>query len=103
MDGGIYAIKKIKQKTASALSEVLSEVMLLSRLNHPYVVRYFTAWPEEELSDPTESEDTTTIGTTTEEDILSPGMCVVRDLNACSDLLDILKLILTLLISRSIP
>jgi translation initiation factor 2-alpha kinase 4 len=74
MDGGIYAIKKIKQKTASALSEVLSEVMLLSRLNHPYVVRYFTAWPEEEPDDPNASEDTTTITTTTtEDDILSPG------------------------------
>lgn len=81
MDGGIYAIKKIKQKTASALSEVLSEVMLLSRLNHPYVVRYFTAWPEEEVVDAaSESEDTTTIATTTtEDDILSPGMW---DLNA---------------------
>jgi translation initiation factor 2-alpha kinase 4 len=73
MDGGIYAIKKIKQKTASALSEVLSEVMLLSRLNHPYVVRYYTAWPEEEISDIADSEDTTTIATTTEDDVLSPG------------------------------
>lgn len=74
MDNGIYAIKKIKQKTGSALSEVLSEVMLLSRLNHPYVVRYFTAWPEDEVADTkTDSEDTTTIATTTEDDILSPG------------------------------
>lgn len=48
VDGRIYAIKKIRQKSASALSEVLSEVMLLSRLNHPCVVRYYTAWPEEE-------------------------------------------------------
>jgi translation initiation factor 2-alpha kinase 4 len=74
MDGGIYAIKKIKQKTASALTEVLSEVMLLSRLNHPYVVRYFTAWPEEEeIVETTESEDTATITTTADADILSPG------------------------------
>jgi translation initiation factor 2-alpha kinase 4 len=48
VDGRIYAIKKIRQKSASALTEVLSEVMLLSRLNHPCVVRYYTAWPEEE-------------------------------------------------------
>lgn len=48
VDGSIYAIKKIKQKSASALTDVLSEVMLLSRLNHPYVVRYYTAWPEED-------------------------------------------------------
>jgi translation initiation factor 2-alpha kinase 4 len=48
VDGRIYAIKKIRQKSASALTEVLSEVMLLSRLNHPCVVRYYTAWPEDE-------------------------------------------------------
>jgi translation initiation factor 2-alpha kinase 4 len=73
MDGGVYAIKKIKQKTASALSEVLSEVMLLSRLNHPYVVRYYTAWPEEEFLEAAGSEDAATITTMTDEDILSPG------------------------------
>jgi eukaryotic translation initiation factor 2-alpha kinase 4 len=50
VDGRVYAIKKIKQKSAAALTEVLSEVMLLSRLNHPYVVRYYTAWPEQEFS-----------------------------------------------------
>jgi translation initiation factor 2-alpha kinase 4 len=50
VDGSVYAIKKIRQKSASALTEVLSEVMLLSRLNHPCVVRYYTAWPEEEAS-----------------------------------------------------
>jgi translation initiation factor 2-alpha kinase 4 len=49
VDNRIYAIKKIKQKSASALTDVLSEVMLLSRLNHPHVVRYYTAWPEEDI------------------------------------------------------
>jgi translation initiation factor 2-alpha kinase 4 len=49
VDGRMYAIKKIKQKSAAALSEVLSEVMLLSRLNHSCVVRYYTAWPEEDV------------------------------------------------------
>ncbi|KAF2678985.1 kinase-like protein [Lentithecium fluviatile CBS 122367] len=57
VDGRTYAIKKIKQKTASALTEVLSEVMLLSRLNHPYVVRYYTAWPEEDVSTFSEAEE----------------------------------------------
>jgi translation initiation factor 2-alpha kinase 4 len=63
VDGRIYAIKKIRQKTASALTEVLSEVMLLSRLNHPCVVRYYTAWPEEEtstMSDSDSEDDSTT-------------------------------------------
>jgi len=47
-DGRIYAIKKVKQKSAAALSEVLSEVRLLSQLNHPYVVRYYAAWVEDD-------------------------------------------------------
>lgn len=59
LDGRIYAIKKIKQKSASALTEVLSEVMLLSRLNHPCVVRYYTAWPEDELLSLDDTEDDT--------------------------------------------
>ncbi|KZM19461.1 Non-specific serine/threonine protein kinase [Ascochyta rabiei] len=58
LDNRVYAIKKIKQKSASALTEVLSEVMLLSRLNHPCVVRYYTAWPEEDSgSNPDLSDD----------------------------------------------
>ncbi|KAJ4339443.1 eukaryotic translation initiation factor 2-alpha kinase [Didymella glomerata] len=57
VDGRIYAIKKIKQKSASALTEVLSEVMLLSRLNHPCVVRYYTAWPEEDVGGSAELSD----------------------------------------------
>jgi translation initiation factor 2-alpha kinase 4 len=57
VDGRVYAIKKIRQKSASALTEVLSEVMLLSRLNHPCVVRYYAAWPEEEASGTSESDD----------------------------------------------
>ena len=49
-DGRFYAIKKITLKSAPALDKVLSEVMLLSQLNHPCVVRYFTAWREVEFS-----------------------------------------------------
>ncbi|KAK8221149.1 kinase-like protein [Phyllosticta capitalensis] len=73
LDGRIYAIKKIRQKSAAALTEVLSEVMLLSRLNHPYVVRYYTAWPEQEIADPmdTETEDDTV--TFTEGSVSSSG------------------------------
>jgi translation initiation factor 2-alpha kinase 4 len=75
VDGSIYAIKKIKQKSAAALSEVLSEVMLLSRLNHSCVVRYYTAWPEGEADgddsgsssdeDDSESDSGISPGTTT--------------------------------------
>lgn len=50
LDGRMYAIKKITQTHGHSLTEVLSEVMLLSRLNHQYVVRYFTAWLEDDHS-----------------------------------------------------
>jgi translation initiation factor 2-alpha kinase 4 len=39
LDGHIYAIKKITQKSSASLTEVLKEVRLLSQLSHPYVVR----------------------------------------------------------------
>lgn len=48
LDGRFYAIKLIKSRSASALKDVLSEIMLLSQLNHPNVVRYFNAWLESE-------------------------------------------------------
>ncbi|ODH21168.1 PEK/GCN2 protein kinase [Paracoccidioides brasiliensis] len=50
LDGGFYAIKKISSKSGIALKDTLSEIMLLSRLNHPYVVRYFTAWLERDYN-----------------------------------------------------
>ncbi|KAI9924467.1 hypothetical protein MW887_007094 [Aspergillus wentii] len=50
LDGRFYAVKKISQKSAAALKDTLSEIMLLSRLNHPYVVRYYTAWLEEDYN-----------------------------------------------------
>ncbi|ANB11525.1 serine/threonine-protein kinase GCN2 [Sugiyamaella lignohabitans] len=49
VDGRAYAIKKI-QATADKLTHILQEVWLLSRLNHQYVVRYFTAWLEDDFS-----------------------------------------------------
>ncbi|KAL4870538.1 hypothetical protein BDV12DRAFT_55654 [Aspergillus spectabilis] len=48
LDGAFYAVKKISHRSATALKNTLSEIMLLSRLNHPYVVRYYTAWLEED-------------------------------------------------------
>ena len=49
VDGQPYAIKKIKARSKSALDPVLSEVTVLSRLNHPNVVRYFTSWIEDSI------------------------------------------------------
>lgn len=77
LDSRIYAIKKIRQNSASALSDVLSEVMLLSQLNHPYVVRYYDAWPEEDYSDTPENSESTitsTPGLTATEELRSVGL-----------------------------
>lgn len=50
LENRAYAIKKIKQNSATALASVLSEIVLLGMLNHPNVVRYFTAWTEADES-----------------------------------------------------
>ena len=55
LDGRFYAVKKIRSRTSSALNDVLSEIMILSQINHPYVVRYYNAWLESDTvgqSDP---------------------------------------------------
>jgi eukaryotic translation initiation factor 2-alpha kinase 4 len=58
LDHRIYAIKKITtQASRGSLSDVLSEIILLSRLNHPYVVRYYTAWMEEDFGMPSEVDE----------------------------------------------
>lgn len=41
LDGQIYAIKKITQKSSASLTEVLKEVRLLSQISHPSVVRKY--------------------------------------------------------------
>lgn len=44
-------------------AQVLSEVHVLAQLNHPYVVRYFGAWPEDEpLIDSNGTTDSTSSG-----------------------------------------
>ena len=50
LENRIYAIKKIVQNSASNLERILMEVRFLSQLNHPNVVRYFTAWMESNFS-----------------------------------------------------
>lgn len=65
LDGGVYAVKKIKQ-APQLLDQVISEVMVLNRLNHPYVVRYFGAWIEEDVSGAIIENSTTETETATE-------------------------------------
>ncbi|TVY28611.1 eIF-2-alpha kinase [Lachnellula hyalina] len=76
LDGQIYAIKKIIQKSSASLTEVLKEVRLLSQLSHPSVVRYYNTWTEEVVDTSEADEDTTTTEAATTEDsvsAMSPG------------------------------
>jgi eukaryotic translation initiation factor 2-alpha kinase 4 len=50
LDGRFYAVKEVVSDSPEELREILRETILLSRLNHPYVVRYFSAWMETEKS-----------------------------------------------------
>ncbi|KAL9616510.1 MAG: hypothetical protein Q9160_008626 [Pyrenula sp. 1 TL-2023] len=68
IDGRFYAIKKITSKSATTLKTLLQEVVVLSRLNHPNVVRYFTAWLDES---PEDAETHIDQLTTTEETMSS--------------------------------
>ncbi|GAO16851.1 hypothetical protein UVI_02011730 [Ustilaginoidea virens] len=60
LDGQIYAIKKITQRSHASLTEILKEVRLLSQLSHPAVVRYYNTWVEE-VADVTDAGDETSI------------------------------------------
>ncbi|KAK1074395.1 eukaryotic translation initiation factor 2-alpha kinase [Friedmanniomyces endolithicus] len=66
LDGGVYAVKKVK-KSLQLLDQVLSEVMLLNRLNHPYVVRYFSTWVEDDFSGGMLEDFSVTTDATTDE------------------------------------
>ena len=63
LDNQLYAVKKISQNSTNSLTDVLSEIMLLSRLNHPNVVRYFAAWIEEETQVASDTGEETTSNT----------------------------------------
>ncbi|TQS36110.1 hypothetical protein Golomagni_03449 [Golovinomyces magnicellulatus] len=58
LDGQIYAIKKIVQRSSNFFTEVLKEVRLLSQLSHPSVVRYYNTWTED-VSDELEIDENT--------------------------------------------
>ncbi|KAI8957150.1 serine/threonine-protein kinase gcn2 [Daldinia sp. FL1419] len=66
LDGQIYAIKKITQRSQSSLTEILKEVRLLSQLSHPAVVRYYNTWLEEIPDVPDSDGDTSTEDTNTD-------------------------------------
>lgn len=73
LDGRFYAVKKIRH-TEDKLAKIMNEVMLLARLNHQYVVRYYAAWLEDDYdynsSDESaiETEDSETEDSESEDD-----------------------------------
>ncbi|KKY25309.1 putative protein kinase [Phaeomoniella chlamydospora] len=58
LDNQFYAVKKIVSNSEDALSEIIPEIVLLSRINSLHVVRYIAAWIEKE--DVIDAEDETT-------------------------------------------
>ncbi|KAM0786774.1 hypothetical protein ACM66B_002209 [Microbotryomycetes sp. NB124-2] len=51
LDGHLYAVKKIRlPHDRASENKILREVTIWSRMNHPNIVRYHTAWTETESS-----------------------------------------------------
>ncbi|KZT71101.1 Serine/threonine-protein kinase [Daedalea quercina L-15889] len=46
IDSRIYAVKKIRLRATQSDSKIFREVNALSRLNHRFIVRYYTTWVE---------------------------------------------------------
>ncbi|XP_012229735.1 eIF-2-alpha kinase GCN2 [Linepithema humile] len=69
LDGGIYAIKRIKlnPKNKQLNKKITREVKLLSRMNHENVVRYYNSWIESAtLDDSVRSSELTPITTSSD-------------------------------------
>ena len=54
-DQGIYAVKMIPAKNSDVLTVVRQEVLLLKDLKHPSIVRYYSAWTEQNPEETTTS------------------------------------------------
>lgn len=53
LDGRFYAIKKVRLSNSAVQEErTMREIMTLSRLDHPHIVRYVTCWIEETYAQP---------------------------------------------------
>lgn len=63
LDNNIYAIKKISfsEQNIDVIQSVLSEIYILSKLNHSNVVRYYNSWIESVLEEEDE-EDSDILG-----------------------------------------
>ncbi|KAK0199520.1 kinase-like domain-containing protein [Desarmillaria ectypa] len=46
IDNRVYAVKKVRLRTLQSDTKIFREVNALSRLNHRFIVRYYTTWVE---------------------------------------------------------
>lgn len=74
VDGQLYAIKKVKAKSRAALDPVLSEATVLSRLNHPNVVRYFASWIDDSEIGENATDATSSLGDLSSLNFRGPGL-----------------------------
>ena len=51
IDSRVYAVKKVRLRAVQSDAKIFREVNALSRLNHRFIVRYYTTWVE--TSEPT--------------------------------------------------
>ncbi|KAH9943970.1 hypothetical protein B0H21DRAFT_747282 [Amylocystis lapponica] len=70
IDSRIYAVKKIKLRATQSDSRIFREVNALSRLNHRFIVRYYTTWVET-------SEPASTAASTDSDSETADGMTSV--------------------------
>ncbi|KAF5320234.1 hypothetical protein D9611_011377 [Ephemerocybe angulata] len=74
IDNRIYAVKKVKLKTEKNDTKIMREVNALSRLNHRFIVRYYTTWietveaPSATASDDSSAENSTASGGTSDSE-----------------------------------
>ncbi|EDV29467.1 uncharacterized protein TRIADDRAFT_51839 [Trichoplax adhaerens] len=73
LDGCYYAIKKIKLD-ANFAKKILQEVLVISRMHHENVVRYYNSWIETETKEEKESNSSNEDSTEDLEDVINvPG------------------------------
>ena len=65
-DQGVYAVKLIRSKDSRELAQFRQEVLLISDLKHPAIVRYYDAWIDGEGGEETTTTTTTATATTNE-------------------------------------
>lgn len=82
VDGQPYAVKKVKARSRSALDPVLSEASVLSRLNHPNVVRYYASWIEDAPAEGTNADTLASSGVDSSSSLANPGQGAIAAMSS---------------------